>query len=82
MPHKEHHLKKFGNIVLLTFTTGFYQHQYIWGMDCKGLMHRFHNLATPNIKLEQTMHIAFVNINNIKLNVDINIVAMIQSQMK
>jgi hypothetical protein len=45
-------------------------------------MHGFHNLATPNIKLEQTMDIAFMNINNIKLNVDINIVAMIQSQMK
>jgi hypothetical protein len=37
MPHKEHHLGKFGNIVLLTFTTGFYQHQYIRGMDYKGL---------------------------------------------
>jgi hypothetical protein len=45
-------------------------------------MHGFHNLATPNVKLEQTMDIAFMNINNIKLNVDINIVAMIQSQMK
>jgi hypothetical protein len=40
-------------------------------------MHGFHNLATPDIKLEQTMNIAFKNINEIKLNVDINIVAMI-----
>jgi hypothetical protein len=45
-------------------------------------MHGFHNLATPNIKLEHTMDIAVMNINNIKLNVDINIVATIQSQMK
>jgi hypothetical protein len=45
-------------------------------------MHGFYNLATPNIKLEQTIDIAFMNINNIKLNVDINIVATIQSQMK
>jgi hypothetical protein len=45
-------------------------------------MHGFHNLATPNIKLEQTMNIALMNINNIKLNFDINIAAMIQSQMK
>jgi hypothetical protein len=42
-------------------------------------MHGFYNLATPNIKLEQTMDIAFMNINNIKLNVDINILATIQS---
>jgi hypothetical protein len=45
-------------------------------------MYGFYNLATPNIKLEQTMDIAFMNIDNIKLNVDINIVATIQSQMK
>jgi hypothetical protein len=45
-------------------------------------MHGFHNLATPNIKLEQIIDIAFMNINNIKLNVDMNIVAMIQSQIK
>jgi hypothetical protein len=38
-------------------------------------MHGFHNLATPNIKLEQAMNIAFNDINDIKLNVDINIVA-------
>jgi hypothetical protein len=37
-------------------------------------MYGFHNLATPNIKLEQTMNIAFNDINDIKLNVDINIV--------
>jgi hypothetical protein len=37
MPHKEHHLGKFGNIVLLTFATTFYLHHYIQGMDCKGL---------------------------------------------
>jgi hypothetical protein len=43
-------------------------------------MHDFHNLATPNIKLEQTMNIAFTDINDINLNVDINIVATIQSQ--
>jgi hypothetical protein len=43
-------------------------------------MHGFYNLATPNIKLEQTMNIAFNDINDIKLNVDINIVTMIQSQ--
>jgi hypothetical protein len=43
-------------------------------------MHGFHNLAILNIKLEQTMNIAFNNINNIKFNVDINIVARIQSQ--
>jgi hypothetical protein len=43
-------------------------------------MHGFHNLATPNIKLEQTMNIAFNDINDIKLNVDINIAATIQSQ--
>jgi hypothetical protein len=45
-------------------------------------MNGFYNLATPNIKLEQTMDIAFMYINNIKLNVDTNIVATIQSQMK
>jgi hypothetical protein len=45
-------------------------------------MHGFHSVAKPNIKLEQTMGIAFMKINNIKLNVDINIVAAIQSQMK
>jgi hypothetical protein len=43
-------------------------------------MHGFHNLTTPNIKLEQTMNIAFNDINDVKINVDINIVAMIQSQ--
>jgi hypothetical protein len=43
-------------------------------------MHGFHNLATPNIKLEQTMNIVFNDINAIRLNVDIIIVAMIQSQ--
>jgi hypothetical protein len=43
-------------------------------------MHGFHNLATPNIKLEQTINIAFNDINDIKLNVDITIAAMIQSQ--
>ena len=43
-------------------------------------MHGLHNLATPIIKLEQTMNIAFSDINDIKRNVDINIVAMIQSQ--
>jgi hypothetical protein len=43
-------------------------------------MHGFHNLAAPNIKLEQTMNITFNDVNDIKLNVDINIVAMIQSQ--
>jgi hypothetical protein len=37
MPHKEHQLRKVGNRVLLSFETGFYQHQYIWGMDYKGL---------------------------------------------
>jgi hypothetical protein len=42
-------------------------------------MHGFHNLAIANIKLEQTMNIAFNDINDIKLNVDINIVATIQS---
>jgi hypothetical protein len=40
-------------------------------------MHGFHNLATMNIKLEQTMNIAFNDINDIKLNADINIVVMI-----
>jgi hypothetical protein len=40
-------------------------------------MHGLHNLATPNIKLEQTMNIAFNDESDIKLNVDINIVAMI-----
>jgi hypothetical protein len=45
-------------------------------------MNGFYNLATPNIKLEQTMDIAFMYTNNIKLNVDINIVATIQSQIK
>jgi hypothetical protein len=44
------------------------------------LVHGFHNLATWNIKLEQTMNIAFNDINDIKLNVDINILATIQSQ--
>jgi hypothetical protein len=43
-------------------------------------MHDFHNLATSNIKLEQTMNIIFNDINDIKLNVDINIVVTIQSQ--
>jgi hypothetical protein len=43
-------------------------------------MHGFYNPATPNIKLEQTMNIAFNDINDIKFNVDLNIVAMIQSQ--
>jgi hypothetical protein len=43
-------------------------------------MYGFLNLTTLNIKLEQTMNIAFNDINDIKLNVDINIVAMIQSQ--
>jgi hypothetical protein len=43
-------------------------------------MNGFHNLATPNIKLEQTMNIAFNDINDIKLNIDINMVATIQSQ--
>jgi hypothetical protein len=37
MPHKEHQLRKVGNRVLLSFETRFYQHQYIWGIDCKGL---------------------------------------------
>jgi hypothetical protein len=37
MPYKEHHLGKFGNIVLLSFATGFYQHQYIKRMDYKRL---------------------------------------------
>jgi hypothetical protein len=119
-------LRKVENRVLLSFEIGFYQHQYIREMDCKGLnvtityviyhmsqhirasadkqisKHHahimsithpwscrvsaiqsydgFHNLVTPNIKLEQTMNIAFNDINNIKLNIDINIVAMIQSQ--
>ena len=36
MPHKEHQLRKVGNSVL-NFETGFYQHQYIQGMDCKVL---------------------------------------------
>jgi hypothetical protein len=45
-------------------------------------MYGFHNLAIPNIKLEQTIDIAFMNINNIKLNIDINIVPTIQSQIK
>jgi hypothetical protein len=43
-------------------------------------MHGFHNLATLNIKLEQTMNITFNDINDIKLNIDINIVATIKSQ--
>jgi hypothetical protein len=43
-------------------------------------MHGFQNLATPNIKLDQTMNIAFNDINDIKLNVDINIVVTIQYQ--
>jgi hypothetical protein len=43
-------------------------------------MHGLHNLATPNIKLDETMNIAFNDINDIKLNIDINIVATIQSQ--
>jgi hypothetical protein len=43
-------------------------------------MHGLHNLATPNIKLEQIMNIAFNDINDIKLNVNINIVVTIQSQ--
>jgi hypothetical protein len=43
------------------------------------LMHGFHNPATPNIKLEQTINIVFNGINDIKLNVDINRVATIQS---
>jgi hypothetical protein len=43
-------------------------------------MHDFHNLATPNIKLEQIMNIAFNDISDIKINVDIDIVATIQSQ--
>jgi hypothetical protein len=121
MPHKEHQLRKVGSIVLLSFKTRFYQHQYIWGMDYKGLnavvtyviyhmsryirafankkisKHHAHImsithpwscrvstiriyawfLATPNIKLEQTINIAFNDINDIKLNVDINIVATI-----
>jgi hypothetical protein len=37
MPHKEHQLRKVENRILLSFKTGFYQHQYIRGMDCKGL---------------------------------------------
>jgi hypothetical protein len=37
MPHKEYQLKRVGNRVLLSIETGFYQHQYIRGMDCKGL---------------------------------------------
>jgi hypothetical protein len=43
-------------------------------------MHDFHNLATSNIKLEQIMNIAFNDISDIKINVDIDIVATIQSQ--
>jgi hypothetical protein len=43
-------------------------------------MHGLHNLATPNIKIDETMNIAFNDINDIKLNIDINIVATIQSQ--
>jgi hypothetical protein len=43
-------------------------------------MHGFHNLDTPHIKLEETMNIAFNNINDIKRNVDIDIVPTIQSQ--
>jgi hypothetical protein len=36
MPHKEHQLRKVENRVLF-FETRLYQHQYIRGMDCKGL---------------------------------------------
>jgi hypothetical protein len=43
-------------------------------------MHGFHNLATPDIKVEQTMNIAFNDVNDIMLNVDVNIVATIQYQ--
>jgi hypothetical protein len=37
MAHKEHQLRKVENRVLLSFEIGFYQHQYIWGMDYKEL---------------------------------------------
>jgi hypothetical protein len=37
MLHKEHQLRKVRKRVLLSFETRFYQHQYIRGMDYKGL---------------------------------------------
>jgi hypothetical protein len=55
-------------------------HPMAYQVSVYDLMHGFHNLATPDIELEQTMNIAFKNINEIKLNVDINIVATIQTQ--
>jgi hypothetical protein len=52
MPHKEHQLRKVGNKVLLSFETGFYQHQYIRGMDCKGL-----NVAVTYAIYHMSQHI-------------------------
>jgi hypothetical protein len=52
MPHKEHQLRKVRNRVLLSFETGFYQHQYIWGMDCKGL-----NAAVTYVIYHTSRHI-------------------------
>jgi hypothetical protein len=52
MPQKEHQLRKVRNRVLLSFETGFYQHQYIWGMDCKGL-----NAAVTYVIYHTSRHI-------------------------
>jgi hypothetical protein len=52
MPHKEHQLRKVGKRVFLFFEIGFYQHQYILGMDCKGL-----NTAVTYVIYHTSWHI-------------------------